>query len=278
MKTLIIYNSDVSESCSVLRNVKAFLTEKGVSVSTMAYSIADYENEDFALKEIRECDILIVIGGDGTILKNAKHASVFSKPVLGINGGTLGYLATVDKNELDALNKLITGEYTYEDRMMLNVSAEADGKELFSKDCLNDVVISRSAASTLVDISLKIGDDSVNYRADGFIAATPTGSTAYSMSAGGPVVDPLLECCVLTPVCPHTLLNRSIVVSADKEFTVTASARRGSEIFLSADGEKGIPLSDGTLLHFSRSKKKAKFIKLNDTSVYKIFSEKTTFK
>ena len=160
---------------------------------------------------------------------------------------------------------------------MLKAERISNNEVVDTCHCLNDIVISKNSVATLLDISINIDNDTLTHRADGFIAATPTGSTAYSLSAGGPVVDPTLECMVLTAVCPHTLLNRSIVVSSDTSVTVNVKAPDNSVIYLSNDGSTAFEVKNNDIIRISKSEYSASFIKLDNVSVYKIFSEKTKF-
>ena len=138
-------------------------------------------------------DVIITIGGDGTIIRYAKRASQDNKPVLGINAGRMGYLANLEQNELGLISKLKTKEYFVEKRMMLSVTVVENGKTVGEYSAINDAVITSGFISRIIDVSVSVGGDSINYRADGLIISTPTGSTAYSMSAGGPIIDPLTK-------------------------------------------------------------------------------------
>ena len=154
-----------------------------------------------------DCQVIVTVGGDGTILHSAKHALNYDKPLLGINAGRLGYLAQIERNELDGLSRLISGEFSIGERMLLEARVD-DRPPIFA---LNEIVISRELTKM---VDLYVAEDGVpmgNYRADGLILATPTGSTAYSMSAGGPIVDPGLDGILLTPICPHSLYARSVI-------------------------------------------------------------------
>lgn len=274
MKILIVYNKGKSESVGIADRVSEILTENGAETF-----IAEFSKEINSVKPYKDMldkvDAVIVIGGDGTILRVAKSAAVHNCPILGINAGRLGYLASVDSCNLDILKRIITGDYSVETRMMLKAEKIISGKVVDCCNCLNDAVISKDSLSNVIDITLKIGNDTINYRADGIIAATPTGSTAYSLSAGGPVVDPELQCMVLTPVCPHTLVARSVVLDAKHEVHIKVLSNDSTSIHLSADGRKAYEIDAKTTVKISNSELQAKFIKLNDVSVYKVFSEKT---
>ncbi len=274
MKILIVYNNEKSEGLRVAERVSDILTECGAETEIAEFS-KEIHGEKAYKSVLRTVNTVVVIGGDGTILRVAKSAAKHGIPILGINAGRLGYLASVSSENLDIIKRIITDEYSVESRMMLKAQKIVDGVVVDSCDCLNDAVISKDTLSNVIDITLKIGNDTIDYRADGIIAATPTGSTAYSLSAGGPVVDPELECMILTPVCPHTLVARSVVLDASHEVFIKVSSNDSTSIQLSCDGRKAYDIDSSTTVKISSSTVQAKFIKLNDVSVYKVFSEKT---
>ena len=204
-----------------------------------------FENcEDF----LNLCDIAVAVGGDGTTLNVAKRAAIANKPTLGINGGRLGFMSGLEKNELNMLEMLVNGDYLIEKRMMLKATLYNMHNEMLGKyHCLND---------------------------DGMIVATPTGSTAYSMAAGGPVVSPDNSCFVITPICPHSLINRSIVLSSDKSIEMTVSNDVNNQAFLSIDGSTSIPIDSNNRIEITTSKYSAKLIKLKPENFYEILNKK----
>lgn len=214
------------------------------------------------------CDAAIAIGGDGTIMHVAKAAAAVGCPVLGLNGGRLGFLAGVERDELDALPSLLTGDYTLDDRALLQVTVHtAEGE----RSCLamNEAVISRGSLSRLVDVCVTAGEDAImNCRGDGIIVATPTGSTAYSLSAGGPVVDPAVDCVLLTPVCPHSLDSRSRLLPTRVVLTIRAAAANGEAAFITVDGEENIPLTADDYVTIRRADTTARLIRLTSATFY----------
>ncbi|MBQ3904014.1 MAG: NAD(+)/NADH kinase [Eubacterium sp.] len=221
------------------------------------------------------CDVVIAVGGDGTTLNVAKRASLCGKPTLGVNAGRLGFMSGLERNELDLLSNLISGNYTVEERMMLKADVTENNQVISSHICLNDAVISRGDLARLIDISLSCeGRDVTNARADGMIVSTPTGSTAYSMAAGGPVVSPDNSCFIVTPICPHSLVNRSIVFSADKELELSVTNDVNNNAFLSIDGADSIPLNPETKIIISKSGYSTKLIKLKPDNFYEILNKK----
>ena len=221
---------------------------------------------------LRSCDIFIAIGGDGTIIHTAKLAAKYGKPILGINAGTLGFTAGLEPNELSLLRNLLDGTYREEKRLILSVQLFSQGKS-DSYQALNDAVVSGELTS-IIDYWMALGENAgYRCRADGFIVATPTGSTAYSLSAGGPVIQPDMDCLVYTPVCPHALFNRSVVFGRDTRLTVTIPDNM-RKLFLTVDGEVPIPLYTGDKLVFSRSEQTARFLKLAQKDFYDVLNQK----
>ena len=219
-------------------------------------------------------DIIITIGGDGTIIRYAKRAALDNKPVLGINAGRMGYLANIEQNELGLLRKLKQNEYFVEKRMMLSVTVFENGRRLGEYNALNDAVITGGFISRIIDISVGVGGDNINYRADGLILSTPTGSTAYSMSAGGPIIDPLTQSMCITPICSHSLSAKPILLGADNTVKVKAYSKKRTDIYLTVDGRKVAAVKPYTDILIRRSKQYAKLIRLNDRSFYKTLSGK----
>lgn len=229
--------------------------------------------EDFA-ELMQDCDAVIAVGGDGTIIHYARHAAAAKKPILGINVGRLGFVAGLETDELDLLKKLVDGNYTIENRMMLDICFEQDGKNVVCH-ALNDAVLARGTLSRMLDFKVNFNDANVgNYRADGLIVSTPTGSTAYSLSAGGPVIDPSLSCILLTPICPHSLMTRPVVFGPEARLSVQASSIYESEIFLTIDGDHSVRIDDHHKIEIARSSQTARIIKLKHDNFYEIVNEK----
>ena len=221
------------------------------------------------------CDIAVAIGGDGTTLNVAKKASLKNKPVLGINAGRLGFMSGIERDELNLLENLVSGNYKIDERMMLKARIFEDNVQKSVHHCLNDIVISRGNFARLIDISVICDGRNVsNARADGVIIATPTGSTAYSMAAGGPVVSPEADCIIETPICPHSLMDRSIIFSADKELIIKASNDVRNIPILTVDGQEAVNLSPESEIHVSVSELKTKLIKLKPENFYEILNKK----
>ena len=221
---------------------------------------------------LRECDIAIALGGDGTIIHTAKRAARFGKPVLGINCGHLGFMAGLELDELDRLPAVIEGRFDLERRMLLEILVRS-GEKVSRFSALNEAVISRGALSRMIAIDVENhGEPVVSYHADGVILATPTGSTAYSLSAGGPVIDPDLNALLLTPICPHSLFSRSYIFHERACLTVRASG--SAPAYLMVDGEEGLEIEEDDVVTVTRSSTDACLIKIKQTSFYGVLSQK----
>lgn len=236
----------------------------------------DYMNNSYSqnLESIKDADIVVAVGGDGTTLQVSKLAAVLNKSTLGINAGRLGFMSGLERNELSMLKHLSTGDYVVENRMMLEATFNID-EDVHTRQCLNDAVISRGDLARLIDIRVECENRTVtNSRADGMIVATPTGSTAYSMAAGGPVLSPDNSCFVVTPICPHSLINRSIVFSSEKELIITVNNDKNNNSFLSIDGEESFKINSQTEIKIAKSKFTARLIKIKPENFYEILNNK----
>ena len=225
----------------------------------------------------QKCDIIIAIGGDGTILKASAYAAHYDKPLLGINTGHLGFMASMEANELEMLQKLKAGEYTTEKRMMLEISQVHENKETARFTALNDIVIARSF-SRLTDYEVCTDGIVVSsVRADGIVFSTPTGSTAYALSAGGPIVEPALECIQFTPICPHSLFSRTMLFSAKRQLEVrlTSCDVNGKEAFYySVDGKNSIEINSLDHLIISKASINLTLIDIKGNSFFNAVNNK----
>lgn len=221
------------------------------------------------------CDVVIAIGGDGTTVNAAKKASLYGKSVLGINAGRLGFLTGMEQDELDLLEKLVNGDYELDNRLMLKAKVIENDEIIAAYHCLNDVVISRGNFARLIDVSISCDGRAVSgTRSDGVIISTPTGSTAYSMAAGGPVVSPDARCIIETPICPHSLVDRSFIFSTDKELIVKASNDKRNRPIMTIDGQEAVELAPDAMVSVTLSELETKLIKLKPENFYEILSKK----
>lgn len=251
-------------------NTKTYVsTEYSFVFSGCPVNFAD-RKELFSL-----CDVAIAIGGDGTTLNVAKKAAACDKHILGINAGRLGFMSGLEKDEFSLLEYVVNSDYTIDERMMLKAECIKHGKVVSSYHCLNDAVISRGNFARLIDINISCdGRKVMDLRADGIIISTPTGSTAYSMAAGGPVVSPDASCIIATPICPHSLMDRSIVFSVDNELIVSADNDKNESPVLTIDGQEAVNLDFGSKIRITKSEMTAKLIKLKPDNFYEILNRK----
>jgi NAD+ kinase len=222
-----------------------------------------------------ESDILIVLGGDGTILEAARRAAQRGTPILGINLGRLGYMAELEMSELDNLSCLFTGNYKIEKRSMLRVELLSGGELKSFCYALNDAVISNGSVSRMIDLELSEGGVPVTtYRADGLIIATPTGSTAYSMSAGGAIVDPRVPCFCATPICPHSFIARPIIFSDESVLEVRNVCVREKMLYLTVDGRMNFELYRNQVVRITKSNLQTGLIRLKPCGFYRKLRQK----
>ncbi len=280
MKAFVIPNLNKRSGLSCARDVCAELTRCRITPC-----MEDCNRNEFADvcshfapfdELIQRCDVVITVGGDGTLLHAAKKAAFNGKPIIGVNVGRLGFMTMLEPAELSLLGRLKLGTYQTETRMMLKitrVSQDGDKQQFYA---LNDAVISKGLSSNIIDLTLYCNDGLVgSYRADGIILATPTGSTAYSMSAGGPVISPCIESIVMTPICPHSLLSRTILFAPTDVITVTGCYDNGEfEADMNIDGEIVVPIQLGDSVVIQRSDISADFIRLDDKSFFSVFNKK----
>ncbi len=216
-------------------------------------------------------DVIITVGGDGTILHAAKHAAAFDVPILGINMGRLGYLAGLEAQDIEKIPEVIRGSGQTEERKMLSCSVNGNPLPYVA---LNDGIIACRdirAIDFTVDIN---GSGAYPHRADGIIIATPTGSTAYSLSAGGPIVDPTLNCMIFTPICPMSLYDRAVIYSGGTEISVRIKDRDHGKFVLTLDGNKPIEIDENDVVSFSVAKRSIRLIRMGKTSFYDVVSKK----
>lgn len=275
----IFPNLNNSSVNNILSEVISVLSKFNTTICLPSECRDTYCNNDVSFdigdRIISKCDAAIAIGGDGTTLNIAKKASYQGKPVLGINAGRLGFMSGIERDELELLENLVKGKYKIDERMMLKAQVFEDGVQKSVHHCLNDIVISRGNFARLIDISIICDGRTVsNMRADGIIISTPTGSTAYSMAAGGPVVSPQADCIIETPICPHSLMDRSIIFSTDKELIVRASNDMRNMPVMTVDGQEAVNLSVDSEVSVTVSELKTKLIKLKPENFYEILNKK----
>jgi NAD+ kinase len=277
MFTVVLPNLSGSEAINLTKRICANLSSLGAE-----YYLTEEAADKLGIKNtagidyqtaLSSCDVVIAVGGDGSIIHAAKEAIKYSKPVLGINAGRLAFMAGLESDEIELLSRLINKDYKIDSRFMLKMTIyDADGN-VTSDYALNECFITNEEKQRMSAISIALNDNVFNsYLCDGIILATPTGSTAYSLSAGGPVVDPLLESILFTPVCPHSLVGRSIIFRPDDILTVFSA--EGVNLYCSNDGGKPFFIGNNSKVVISRADCTADFIRIKSDNFIDILYKK----
>lgn len=279
MKTAVIVNLSKADAITCAKKVSILLLKNNSEICMLSEYRPYFEGIKITYYDTTSllfdnCDVAVTVGGDGTIIHAAKYAARANKLLIGVNVGRLGFAADVEPDEIDKLTRLVTGEYLTEERMLLDVEVVKNGN---SKHYLavNDAVIARGQLSKIIDLNLSLdGEEISKYRADGLLFSTPTGSTAYALSAGGPILAPQMECILLTPVCPHSLFSRSVLFSGDS--TLSVSVRFPSECgcILTVDGEKNVEILADDKVIIRKSDLKLKLISVHNRNFYNHLNEK----
>lgn len=282
MKIGLIVNTDKSQAEICGRQIMELLLQNGAEISLnislkellqteYSKSIAFYDTDEDV---IASSDMAITVGGDGTIIHNAKYAAQYSKPLIGVNMGRIGFVAGLEYYEIQELKKLLSGNYKTQRRMLLNVELKR-GDTIQRFLAVNEAAITRDILKPIIDISVSLNSERIiTYRADGMIFATPTGSTAYSFSSGGPVIEPDMDCILLTPICPHALSSRQVVFSADSVLTATVDNNELCRSFLVVDGQTSVELMQGDTISITKSDLYLDLIILKEKNFYTLLNEK----
>lgn len=226
-------------------------------------------------REINNAELVICFGGDGTILHMAKTATRKGVPILGVNIGTLGFMAELESSEMDLLKKLATDDYSLDKRMMLDVIVQRDRDIIFHDIGLNDVAITKGSVARIAHLGVKIDNvEAMQCGGDGIVIATPTGSTAYSLSAGGPIVEPEASNILITPICAHDMMSRCMVASDKRTITVELVHNARRNAYLSVDGGKSLRLNMGDITTIRKSNLETKLVRLKDRSFYDVLNMK----
>lgn len=280
MKIMLVVNFDkegavavATEACEFLMQADAgtvlLMAEEGRPLrERREISYAPFE------RQLAQADVVLVVGGDGTMIHAAKHALPYGTPVLGINAGRLGFLAGLEQHELQQLSGLLSGAYEIEQRMVLEAIHQTPNGAT-SYLAVNDMVICKGAVSRMIDLEVSCDNRVVgDYRADGLIFATPTGSTAYALSAGGPILQPSLHSIGLTPISPHSLFDRTVIFAPDSVLTVRIGAFSAGEAYLTPDGESAIPLDSNDCVILRRHDTMLRMVHLSPPSFYEVLDQK----
>ncbi len=271
---LILANTDKDIDLSLSKKISEYLSDKGAKATIV--SDVDEHYEDLRVKEelMNGVQAAIVLGGDGTMLRAAHSIGIYDIPYIGINLGTLGFLTEIEEsNVYEALDRLISDDFVIEKRMMIEGSVK---DKIFHS--LNDVVITRAGFSRIIGLKIYVNNQLLDtYEADGVIVATPTGSTGYNMSAGGPIVSPKASAIVVTPISPHSLTSKSVVFDSTEEIRVEIMKKRktqDTEAIVSFDGSNSVELGAGDVVNVKLSARSIKLIKMYDVNFYSVLRDK----
>jgi NAD+ kinase len=278
MKKIGIIAKDIPRARTAVRKLAKWLSAKGRKVFIDRQTAAAVGMEGHSSKSLPSLvDMIIVLGGDGTLLSAARLVAESRKnvPIFGVNLGSLGFMAEVSLEELYGnLEKALAGKLRADERMMLTARVIRKGKTVAEHTVLNDAVVSKGTFARMVSLEVSVGEDHLtSVRADGLILATPTGSTAYSLSAGGPIIHPTLHCFVVTPICPHTLSNRPIVIP-DSSVVRVKLVSRSEGASLSSDGQVVVPLQQDDIVEVKKAKYRVRLIKHPTKNYYEILRTK----
>jgi len=265
------------EMKSTLQGVVTWLRERTISVLLDTTS-AMLLNEPGGIQKTKlagQADVLLVLGGDGTILSAARLAADRSIPILGVNMGGLGFLTEVRLDDLYAsLDRVFENDFIIDERLMLQTHVHRHGETVARGIVLNDVVISKGTLARMIELRISIqGQFVTNLRADGLIVGTPTGSTAYSLSAGGPIINPAVQALILTPISPHTLTHRPLIVPENVEVEVTLTSRDDGAM-ATLDGQVGIAITQGDTAVIQTTERRTKLIRFPESHYYEVLREK----
>lgn len=226
-------------------------------------------------QELTDADLLICFGGDGTLLHASKAATHAGIPVLGVNIGTMGFMAELEATELDLLRKLKNDEFTVERRMMLHVTVNHEGQCVYDEIALNDAAITKGTIARVIQMSVLCdGVEAMNFCGDGVIICTPTGSTAYSLSAGGPIIEPLSQNIAITPICAHDIMTKPLIASPLREIKVRLGRMGRKNAFLSVDGGRAVRLNVGDTVTVTKSEHYTQLLRLKNRSFFEIINNK----
>ncbi len=280
MKDLgIIPNWHKHNTALVVDKIKSFFQQRRIPLRIVAGDQADFYSGVSLAEQLSglydKLAMIIVVGGDGTILRVARDLADWNLPVLGINLGHKGFLAEIEVEQMERfLQYIATEQYDFQERMMLEALLYRKEKQLGSYLALNDIVVARGPFSRNIKVDSFINNDFMeSYSGDGVIIATPTGSTAYSLSAGGPIVNPIMELFVITPICPHSLYNRSVIISGTDTMSLRVDSRQ-VEVVLTVDGQVRFTLESDDQIIVRRAEQKVKLVCFHENSFYRLLHQK----
>lgn len=282
MKVILSPNPYRDKGLKAVREAGRILAEEGISWSICLPFQPEFGYEipaEIRLRDIQQeashAELLICFGGDGTILHAAKVAAQYNLPILGVNMGSVGFMAELEHSELKLLRRLKTRDYTCEKRMLMEIRVIRDRRTILQDLGLNDATITRGGIGRVIELSV-YGDQSkiMEFTGDGVIVATPTGSTAYSMSAGGPIVEPTAENLLITPICAHALQAKNFVVAPERVVSVRTSRQSRKTAWLSVDGGRAFRLNSGDVVEMRNSGQHIELVRLTGRNFYDIVNQK----
>lgn len=282
MQNIAVFpNIDKEDAPKVLERIFRFFADKDVRLLMPTESAAFFHCEEYGVPDIDEqpMDMALSIGGDGTLLGNCRRVYKKNVPVCGVNIGTFGFLADIELAELEAkLDKILRGDYYLEERMVISGFVESEGKkERFLGNAINDVVVTKGGVARMLQLGLTVnGFRVMDYKADGLIVSTATGSTAYSLSAGGPLINPKVKVLLMTPICPHTFNARPMVMDENDEIKIDIAALH-REILVTFDGQESFHLLPGDAVIVRRAPLPAKIVKFDDKNYYQTIRTKLLY-
>lgn len=278
VKTGLIVNEERDKNLLITKKLVNYLLEKGINIFLTEDTIVKFPESELIhtlAEPYKELDMFFSLGGDGTLLRATRLASPHGIPICGINLGGLGFLTQIGIEEIDQyLPQILTNDYQIEERMMLSGYIFRKGKKKGTFYCLNDVVVSKKLFARLVDLEMFINEEYViQYAADGLIISTSTGSTAYSLSAGGPIIYPDIKTIIVTPICPHTLSARTLVVHHNDHIKIIIRSKE-QEVMLTIDGQQGFDLEENDVIAIYKSRYKTQLVTFPGKSFYSILRRK----
>jgi len=273
----IIPNIEKDEKLSATREIAETLASLGVSVVMEEQFSGKVDDAAYFSRDemLERADVCVLVGGDGTILDVAYKAAKFGVPLVGINYGNMGFLSTAERDDADVFHKILDGKFAVDKRMMLSAKIIRNNVEHAEFLALNDVVVFRGQYSRMIRLQVEVdGVAAENYHADGIIISTPTGSTAYSLSAGGAILDPMVDGIIITPICPHTTRARSLVVAGNRRITVRVNYKTRMDATVAVDGNEAQIMDDNDFVEITKSELTTNLIRLNEKNFFEVLRKK----
>lgn len=280
MNIAVVVNLSKTNAVECAKEILSVFLENGAAVLMhernkpffSSFAVQYYASDE---QLFQNCQMAVTAGGDGTIIHTAKIAATARRPLIGVNVGRLGFAADVEPEEIGELKRLLTGDYGIQKRMLLNVRVHKNNGGVLQYLAVNDAIIARGQLSRIIDMEVSLNGEKISgYRADGLLFSTPTGSTAYSLSAGGPIIEPQMQCILMTPVCPHSLFSRSVLFDSGSQLSVKANLTEDCTGVLTVDGQESVPLSSEDTVSIERSGLYLEMLTLHKRNFYRQLNQK----